>query len=84
MIIVNGPRHAKMACVDNEGTDQPVHSPMLEDTFSLGAAQFDLRPIANSYHVNPCHAEQIKMPRPLQIFGQSDYLIQAVDTNSHT
>ena len=56
MIIVNGPRHAKMACVDNEGTDQPVHSPMLEDTFSLGAAQFDLRPIA-AYHVNPCHAE---------------------------
>ena len=31
----------------------------------------------------PCHAEYIKMPRPLLIFCQSDYLIQVVDTNSY-
>ena len=34
--------------------------------------------------INPCHAESIKGPRPLQVLGQSDYLIQVVDTNSHT
>ena len=32
---------------------------------------------------NPCHAE-IKMPRPLLIFSQSDYLICIVAINSHT
>ena len=31
---------------------------------------------------NPCPAEQIKLPH--LIFSQSDYLIQIVDTNSHT
>ena len=34
--------------------------------------------------VNPCHAEKIKMPQPLPIFSQSDYLIHVVDINSHT
>ena len=34
-------------------------------------------------NINPCHAELIKMPCPLLIFSQSDYLIQVVDTNSH-
>ena len=33
--------------------------------------------------VNPYHDEEIKMPRPLPIFSQLDYLIQVVDTNSH-
>ena len=33
---------------------------------------------------NSCHAESIKMPRPLLIFSHSDYLIQTVDINSHT
>ena len=33
--------------------------------------------------LNPCHAEKIKMPHPLQIFSLSDYLIQFVDINSH-
>ena len=28
--------------------------------------------------VNPCHAEKIKMPHPLLISSQSDYLIQIV------
>ena len=37
-----------------------------------------------SIHLNPCHAEQIHMPRPLLTFSQSDYLIQIVDINSHT
>ena len=32
--------------------------------------------------INLCHAQKIKMPRPLLIFSQSDYLIQIVDTNS--
>ena len=32
---------------------------------------------------NPCHSEWIKMPRPLLVFSQSDYLTH-VDTNSHT
>ena len=34
-------------------------------------------------NLNPCHAEWIKMPRPLLIFSLSDYLIQVVDSNSH-
>ena len=34
--------------------------------------------------VNPCHAEYIRMPCPLLIFNQSDYLIQVVDINSIT
>ena len=34
--------------------------------------------------INPCHAELIKLPCPLLIFSQSDYLIQIVDINSHT
>ena len=34
--------------------------------------------------INPCFAELIKMLCPLLIFSQSDYLIQVVDTNSHT
>ena len=35
--------------------------------------------------VKPKHNQsKIKMPCPLQIFSHSDYLIQAVDTNSHT
>ena len=35
-------------------------------------------------YINPCPAEQIKMPRLLLIFSQSDYLIQIVAINSHT
>ena len=34
--------------------------------------------------INPCHAEYIKMPCPLLISNQSDYLFQVVDTNSHS
>ena len=34
--------------------------------------------------VNPCHAEEIKMPCPLLIFIQSNYLILVVDKNSNT
>ena len=36
--------------------------------------------------INPCHAEYmyIKMPHPLLIFNQSDYLIPIVAINSHT
>ena len=37
-----------------------------------------------AFCINPCHAEYIKMPHPLLIFSQSDYLIQIVYTNSHT
>ena len=33
---------------------------------------------------NPCHAEWIKMPRPLLNFSQSDYLIKIFDINSYT
>ena len=33
---------------------------------------------------NPCPAEYIKMPCPLLIFSQSDYLVQIVAKNSHT
>ena len=33
--------------------------------------------------INHCHAEYIKLSRPLLIFSQSDYLIQIVDTNSY-
>ena len=35
-------------------------------------------------YINPCHAEKIKMPCPLLIFSQSDYLIQVLDANVHT
>ena len=34
--------------------------------------------------VNPCHAEEIKMPRPFPIVSQSDDLIWIVDISSHT
>ena len=43
--------------------------------------------LSQKYHqillLYPCHAEKIKMPRPLLISSQSDYLIQVFDTNSH-
>ena len=35
-------------------------------------------------NVNPYPTELSKMPRPLLIFSQSDYLIPVVDTNSQT
>ena len=35
-------------------------------------------------HLNLCHAEKIKMPCPLIIFSQSNYMIQVVSTYSHT
>ena len=35
-------------------------------------------------NVNTCHAEWIKMPRPLLIYSQLDSLIQFVDINSDT
>ena len=44
----------------------------------------DIAPAVISKLLNPCHAEYIKMPCPLLIFSQSDNLIQAVDTKSHT
>ena len=34
--------------------------------------------------LNPCPAEKIKMPHPLLIFRQSDYLCQIFDANSQT
>ena len=34
--------------------------------------------------INPCHVELIKLPHPLLIFSQSEYLIQIVDINSHS
>ena len=34
--------------------------------------------------INPCHAEQIKMPCTLLIVSQSDSLIKIVDINSDT
>ena len=34
--------------------------------------------------INPCTAEWIKMPCPLLIFSQADYLIWIVAINSHT
>ena len=34
--------------------------------------------------INPSHAEWFKMPCPPLIVSQSDYLIQVVDTNSHS
>ena len=34
--------------------------------------------------VNPCPAELIKMPHPLLIFSQSDYLIQIVAIYSYS
>ena len=35
-------------------------------------------------NINPCPAAYIKMSRPIQIFSQSNCLIQIVDINSHT
>ena len=34
--------------------------------------------------LNPCHAEYIKMPRPLLMVSHLDSLIQIVDINSHS
>ena len=36
------------------------------------------------FDLNPCPAEYIKMPCPLLIFSQSDYLIYIVHINSDT
>ena len=36
------------------------------------------------FYINPCPAEYIKMPHPILIFSQSDYLIQVVGINSPT
>ena len=48
----------------------PMHSP-----------NTDFKPIVD--WINPYHAEYIKMPHPLLISSQSDYLIQVFDRNSH-
>ena len=34
--------------------------------------------------IKPCPAEYIKMPHPLLIFSQSDFMSQIVAINSHT
>ena len=39
--------------------------------------------LAQSATFNPSHAELIKMPCPLLISSQSDYLIWVFDRNSH-
>ena len=46
---------------------------------NCGQVRYQLRCGARLYSFNPCPAEYIKMPRPLQIFSQSDYLIQIID-----
>ena len=43
-----------------------------------------LKVICLKVRINSCHAEKINMPRPLINSSQPDYLIQVVDTNSHT
>ena len=42
-----------------------------KNIINLSSAEFAHRVIK----VSPCHAKSIKMPRPLLIFGQSDFLI---------
>ena len=44
---------------------------------------FDISCKLSSNLLNPCPAELINMPRPFQIFSQSDYLIWVSDRNSH-
>ena len=39
--------------------------------------------LAINLQLNPCPAEKIKMPCPLLIFSQSNYLIWVVAINSH-
>ena len=55
--------------------------------FSILTPTFLRDGFLNSCFQNPSensgHAEYIKMPHPLLIFSQSDYLIWVVDTNSH-
>ena len=44
---------------------------------------YGLQKAFSYFLINPCHAEEIKMPCPLLIFSQSHYLIQVFDTSSH-
>ena len=53
-------------------------------TVEMSLSMSILSPFAHYIFLNPCHAEYIKMPHPLLIFSQSDYLVQTVNTNSHT
>ena len=74
-------------CVVGGGTTKVQISPsaprsLIRVFLSQVIAYFTI-PLKGS-DVNPCHAELIKMPRPLQIFSQSNYLIQNVDNNSYT
>ena len=59
--------------------DKKLHSVVSD----LGLHCF-LWPSVPIHSFNCCHAEYIKMPRPLLIFSHSDYLIQIVAINSNT
>ena len=66
-----------------------IHPKILNTFFFLKFHCFFLSPTMEdmlSPHEwpNPCPAELIKMPHPLLIFSQSDYLIQIIALNSHT
>ena len=71
----------------NAGSDQGLHCLTLVQQFldTSAGSKTDLFKFKDEYgNVNPCHAKYIKMPRPLLIFSQSDYLIRIVAINSHT
>ena len=63
-----------------------------KNIINLSSAELDQRVVKvkhvwvhenNRSDYSPCHAERIKMPRPLLISSQSNYLIQVFDRNSH-
>ena len=56
----------------------------LEDMQSLPRKKCGYDHTMSSLGLNTCPAEYIKMPCPLPIYSQSDYLIQIVAINLHT
>ena len=71
---------------DSEGPDQTARKHMLiqafaaricsKTSFCMVRPNFRLlKALYSTISVNPCPAEYIKMPRPISIFCQSDYLI---------
>ena len=67
-----------VTCHKNADRSANINS---DQTASLAAVSYESKLLRS---INPCYAEYIKMPCPLLIFSQSDYLIQIDDINSHT
>ena len=52
--------------------------------FDQGLCYLLVESVGTAEYMDRYSADKIKMPRPLPIFSQSDFLIQVFDTKSHT